>query len=70
MLLIIINYTVRGGIIVLGVLLIAGVIDFGDSDRTLMRAFGVICVLFGIYRISIYRMQQKKYSFLEEEEDE
>jgi len=70
MLLIIINYTVRGGIIVLGVLLIAGVLDFGDSDRALMRAFGVICVLFGIYRISIYRMQQKRYSFLEDEEDE
>ncbi len=68
----IINYTVRGMIILLGVLLLSGIINVGTADSTFIKVMGVVFILFGIYRISIYRMQSKKYNFSinEEENDE
>lgn len=65
----IINYTVRGMIILLGVLLLSGIINVGSADSTFLKVMGVVFILFGIYRISIYRMQSKKYNFSISEED-
>ncbi len=59
-------------IILLGVLLLSGIINVGTADSTFIKVMGVVFILFGIYRISIYRMQSKKYNFSisEEENDE
>jgi len=33
-----------------------------DSDPTMMRVFGIIFVLFGFYRLALYRANKKRYS--------
>ena len=69
----ILNYTVRGAIVLIGVLLLTGVLFPKNADATLMRVFGVVFILFGVYRIAMYYMQVKKYNFQitnEEDDDE
>ncbi|MFP4527076.1 MAG: hypothetical protein ACLFQX_00885 [Candidatus Kapaibacterium sp.] len=66
----IINYTVRGMIVVIGILLVSGVLMPEGADDTLIRVMGVIFILFGAYRIAMFRSQQQRYLSYEEEEDE
>lgn len=69
MLLKIINYIVRSFIVVLGILIITGVI-FNEFDPQMRIVFGVVFILFGIYRLTMYYTQEKRYKILDEEEDE
>jgi hypothetical protein len=65
----IINYIVRSFIVVLGILIITGVI-FNEFDPQMRIVFGVVFILFGIYRLTMYYTQEKRYKILDEEEDE
>ena len=57
----IINYSIRILIILLGLLFVSGFIMPEDSDPTMMRVFGVVFVLFGFYRLALYRANKKRY---------
>ena len=61
MLLDIVNYAVRIIIVILGILLIFGVIMPPGTDDIMFRVMGVVFVLFGVYRIVMYRIQRKRY---------
>jgi uncharacterized Tic20 family protein len=65
----IINYTVKILIIVFGVLILTGVI-LKPIDTQMRIVFGIVFILFGIYRLTIYYSKDKKYRFMDEEDDE
>lgn len=58
----VINYGIRILIILLGLLFVSGYFMPEDSDPTMMRVFGAIFVLFGFYRLALYRANKKRYS--------
>ena len=62
MLLIIINYFVKFLTIIIGLIFLTGV--FLPSEVTgqpMVRVLGAVLVVWGIYRIIIYRIQLKRY---------
>ncbi len=63
-----INYGIRGLIVILGILLLSGVIYSENTDPGLRRLFGAVCILYGVYRIVIYRTKIKTYDFSTREE--
>ncbi|PKL81351.1 MAG: hypothetical protein CVV25_01025 [Ignavibacteriae bacterium HGW-Ignavibacteriae-4] len=44
-----------------GLLFVSGYFMPEDSDPTMMRVFGTIFVLFGFYRLALYRANKKRY---------
>ena len=57
----VINYGIRILIILLGLLFVSGYFMPEDSDPTMMRVFGAVFVLFGFYRLALYRANKKRY---------
>lgn len=57
----IINYSIRILIILLGLVFVSGLLMPEGSDPTMMRVFGVVFVLFGFYRLALYRANRKRY---------
>jgi len=57
----VINYGVRILIILLGIILLSGVFMPEGSDPTMMRIFGIVFILFGFYRLALYRANRKRY---------
>jgi hypothetical protein len=66
----IINYAIRLLIIVIGILLVSGILSSPEWDDSFLRIMGIIFILFGIYRMIIYRSQLKRYKSFEGDEDE
>ena len=63
----IINYGIRILIILLGLLFVSGILMPEDFDPTMMRVFGVVFVLFGFYRLALYRAKKKRYNSIKDE---
>lgn len=62
MLLHIINYAVRGLIIIVGIILISGVmIPDSNENKYLTQVMGAVFIIWGVYRIVLYKTQYKKY---------
>ncbi len=59
----IINYAVRIIIILLGVAIVSGIIPAPKDRVTLFNVMGVVFILFGLYRIVLYRLKSKEYDF-------
>lgn len=59
----IINYAVRSLIIVIGFIMVTGLFLDADSfdDFTVIRVVGVVFILFGFYRILLYRANKKRF---------
>jgi len=70
MLMHIINYSIRVLILLVGILLISGVLSSEQWDDTFLKVMGVVFILFGIYRIVLYKTQTKRYRYYVEEQDE
>ncbi len=66
----IINYGIRGLIIIIGILLISGLLSSPEWDDSFLRIMGLIFILFGIYRIVIYRSQYKRFKLTRRNDDE
>jgi Ca2+/H+ antiporter len=66
----IINYSVRILIIIIGILFLSGFITPANGDTTLYNVMGIIFILFGTYRIALYRMKTKQYNFMLNNDDE
>ena len=66
----IINYSIRVLILLVGILLISGVLSSEQWDDTFLKVMGVVFILFGIYRIVLYKTQTKRYRYYVEEQDE
>ena len=64
------NYGIKGLIVVVGILLLSGVIYSETADPAMQRLFGVVCILYGIYRIVIYRTKTKTYNFSNDDREE
>ncbi len=67
---IIINYAVKLLIIAIGILLLGGWLYNSPENRILTQVMGVVFILWGTYRIIIYRLNLKRYKEFEDEEDE
>ena len=66
----VINYSVRGLIIIIGIFMLFFFSPANPNiDMTFVRLMGAIMTLFGTYRIVIYYYEQKKYNFRIEEEE-
>ena len=63
----IINYGIRILIILIGLLFVSGILMPEDSDPKMMRVFGVVFVLFGFYRLALYRAKKKRYNSIKDE---
>jgi hypothetical protein len=59
----IINYIIKIAIIIIGIIFISGIIPAPNSDTTMLRVMGGVFILFGVYRIVLYRMKYKEYNF-------
>ena len=57
----ILNYTAKILIIIAGIIFLSGVIVPPNGDTILYRIMGVVFILFGIYRIVMYRRKLKQY---------
>lgn len=65
----IVNYIIKIAIIIIGIIFISGIIPAPNNDNTLFRVMGGVFILFGIYRIVLYRMKYKEYNFKKSEEE-
>lgn len=66
----IINYLVRGLIVVIGLLLVLGWLLPPKTEPGLMRTFGVVFILFGLYRVVSYYTAQKRLQREKNEREE
>lgn len=66
----ILNYSLRGLVVLIGLGFLIGVIDPRPGDDTLRYSMGVVIVLFGVYRIIMYRNAKRKYDNLSEADKE
>ncbi|MGB9702968.1 MAG: hypothetical protein ACPL1A_09650 [Candidatus Kapaibacteriota bacterium] len=66
----ILNYGVRIIIILLGIAFVFNIFDIKQGDITMLRAIGVIMILFGIYRLLTYRAAVSRYRNLKNNDDE
>lgn len=66
------NIGIRVVMILLGAAMIIAGLFFSDrlNDSTLITVMGVIVMLFGIYRLSMYWIHADRYQFDNDEEDE
>ena len=64
----IVNYIVRIFIIIIGLIFLLDIIP-SNNDTTPFRVMGAVFVLFGIYRIVLYRMKYKEYNFRNENDE-
>jgi len=65
----IINYSIRGLIVVIGILLLSGII-LSEIESQFRVMVGIIFVLFGSYRLLSYYMQNKKYRLNNDEKED
>jgi hypothetical protein len=65
----IIQYIIKGIIIIFGIIIFFNLIPLNMPENT-RRTIGVIVTLFGVYRLIIFRMKLKKYHFDSQEENE
>lgn len=65
----IVNYLTRGVIVIIGLLLLLGWLIPPRADAGLMRTFGIIFILFGLYRIVSYYSAQKRLQRENEREE-
>ena len=56
----IINYIVKIFIIIMGFVFLSGVVVPPSGEASLYRVMGVVFILFGIYRIVIYKRKIKR----------
>lgn len=66
----IVNYAIKICIILIGILLLFGVFTPKNGDTTFTNVMGVIFILFGIYRIILYRMKTQQYDFSPDSDNE
>lgn len=64
----IINYAVKLLIVVFGILILFGII-LKTMDTNMRIVFGIVFILFGIYRLTIYYSKEKKYRFMDYGDD-
>jgi len=66
--LIILNYFIKGLTILLGLVFLTGLfLPDNMSTEPMLKVMGVILIVWGIYRIFIYRSQLKRYKRYEKE---
>lgn len=66
--LLILNYSIRALVAVVGVLMLAGVLFPPGMDSALARTFGGVFTLFGIYRVVSYYTAQRRLQHDDEKE--
>lgn len=57
----ILNYGVRIIIIVFGIIFVFNLLDIKQGDITMLRAIGIIMILFGVYRLLTYKAAVSRY---------
>jgi len=66
-----INYIIKIAIIIIGIIFASGILAPSHEDINMFRIMGGVFILFGVYRIVIYKMKHREYNFKKvEEEDE
>ncbi|MFP4370148.1 MAG: hypothetical protein ACLFR2_11255 [Candidatus Kapaibacterium sp.] len=65
----VLNYGIRGLIVLIGILLVSGLFKPVGAPESFVRIMGIIFILFGIYRLIIYRTQHKRYNFTDHLDD-
>ncbi len=65
----IINYVVKISIVIIGIIFVIGVIPATKEDIVLFRVMGGVFILFGVYRIVLYKMKYKEYKFKNDENE-
>lgn len=68
------NYIFRSVFIIVGLLILTGVLevapyDNAEANQNVRIAGGLILVLFGIYRIALYRIKSKRFDFAAENDE-
>ena len=66
----IINYAIKSFIIIVGIVFLSGVATPANGDATLFRVMGVVFILFGVYRIILYRTKVKQYNLAADDEED
>jgi hypothetical protein len=56
----IINYAARGLVLVVGILWVSGLVPVVGNDSNL-RMFGIVFILFGLYRLATFYTQQMEH---------
>ncbi len=59
----IINYAVRIVIIILGIIMVSGIITPPRENAEFFTIMGVVFILFGLYRLVLYRFKSQRYDF-------
>jgi hypothetical protein len=64
---VILNYAARGMVIAIGLLWVSGLIPALNFDPT-VRMFGLVIMLFGVYRMAMFWAQQQEYKRYKDDE--
>lgn len=57
----VINYAVRGAIVVLGALILFNFFEIQTNDQVTFRVIGALMILFGFYRLYSYYVASNSY---------
>jgi uncharacterized membrane protein HdeD (DUF308 family) len=67
----ILNYFVKILTIIIGIILLTGIfINNAVEANPLLRVMGIVLIVWGIYRLIIYRVQSNRYKRNEDEDNE
>jgi len=66
----VINYSIRILIVLIGIILISGLLPtHGFQNERMVKVFGGIFILYGVYRIVVYKARLKQLKREEDEKD-
>lgn len=64
-----VNYILKFAIIAFGLVIFFNVVEL-DMPETTRQVVGVVVILFGVYRLILFKSKMKKYEFEAEEDNE
>jgi len=66
----IINFAVRVIVILVGLVVLFDLLKIPNLDTQARIIMGVVITLFGAYRLSIFYMQNKRYNFNDDDDED
>jgi hypothetical protein len=66
--LLILNYAARGMVVVVGLIWVSGLLP-GIGHDVNLRMFGIVFILFGLYRLATFYTQQIEYRRYQHDEE-
>lgn len=65
----IINYIIRILIVIIGLVFVLGIVKLDNLDTNATKMMGLVFVLFGLYRLSMFYFNEKREQYNSEDDE-